>query len=62
MGNNNTANGLNALSNNTIGTNNIALAVSAGINLTKGSNNIDIGNAGVGGESKTTEPGPGSAR
>jgi hypothetical protein len=36
MGNNNTANGLNALSNNTIGTNNIALGVSAGINLTKG--------------------------
>jgi uncharacterized coiled-coil protein SlyX len=51
-GSNNTANGLIALFNNTTGGDNIAFGVLAGANLTKGSNNIDIGNLGVGGESR----------
>ena len=50
-GNNNTADGFNALYGNKTGTNNIALGFQAGQNLTTGDNNIDIGNVGVGGES-----------
>jgi hypothetical protein len=42
-GSNNTANGHQALQNNTIGNNNIALGFQAGANLTTGSNNIFIG-------------------
>ena len=49
----NTANGYQALVNNTTGSNNIALGFHAGVNLTTGNNNIDIGNAGVAGESNT---------
>src|SRR5205823_5220250 len=52
----NTANGDNALFNNT-GSFNSAVGFSAGGNLTTGSNNIDIGNAGVAGESNTTRIG-----
>src|SRR5262249_22283286 len=49
--NNNTANGFQALLNNTTGVNNVALGYQAGLNLTHGSNNIDIGNAGAANES-----------
>src|SRR5439155_1159113 len=48
----NTANGFQALYNNTTGASNIALGYNAGTNLTTGSNNIEIGNVGVAGESK----------
>ena len=47
----NSANGINALANNTTGNFNIAFGLSSGSNLTTGNNNIDIGNPGVAGES-----------
>jgi hypothetical protein len=50
-GSENTAIGWAALGNNTTGSGNIALGVSAG-HFTNGNSNIDIGNGGVGGESK----------
>ncbi|MGH8475646.1 MAG: tail fiber domain-containing protein, partial [Methylococcales bacterium] len=50
-GSQNTANGVNALFNNTTGATNIGLGLAAGLNLTTGSNNIEIGHAGVAGES-----------
>jgi hypothetical protein len=49
---NNTANGYQALQSNTTGNSNIALGFQAGMNIT-GNSNIDIGNVGVGGESRT---------
>ena len=51
-GSENTADGTDALSNNTTGANNIALGFQAGQNLTTGNSNIDIGDAGVAGESR----------
>jgi predicted ribosome quality control (RQC) complex YloA/Tae2 family protein len=51
-GNNNTAEGFQALENST-GSNNIALGSKAGTHLTTGSNNIDIGALGVTGEADT---------
>jgi hypothetical protein len=45
-GNNNTAQGANALLNNTTGGNNIALGLGVGQNLQTGNNNIYIGNPG----------------
>src|SRR5256884_9806082 len=48
----NTAEGFQALKNNS-GSSNIAMGSSAGVNLTTGSNNIDIGNQGVAGDSNT---------
>ena len=46
----NTADGYQALLNNTTGSSNITLGSKAGANLTTGSNNIDIGNIGVAGD------------
>ena len=43
----NTANGYQALLNNTTGSNNTAAGVGAGSSLTTGDNNVDIGNSGV---------------
>jgi len=53
MGVTNTADGENALRNNTTGSSNIALGSNAGFNLTTGSNNIDVFDRGVAGESNT---------
>src|SRR5213079_2949557 len=52
-GRNNTADGQNAMRNNTSGSFNVALGDHAGFNLTTGSNNIEIGNRGVAGEAST---------
>src|SRR5262249_15611300 len=54
---NNTADGRQALQNNTSGSFNIGLGNLAGRNLTTGSNNIDIGNQGVAGESQVIRVG-----
>jgi hypothetical protein len=53
VGSNNTANGFQALLNNTTGSFNIAVGLLAGQNLTTGNNNIDIGNQGGAGEANT---------
>jgi trimeric autotransporter adhesin len=50
-GNNNTADGQNALLNNTTGRYNIGIGSNAGYNITTGNNNIDIANGGVAAES-----------
>jgi hypothetical protein len=57
-GNGNTAEGFQALANNS-GSFNTAVGVSAGGNLTTGSNNIDINAPGVAGESNTMRIGTG---
>ena len=53
MGFDNTANGVDALLNNTTGVLNIALGAGAGQNLTTGNNNIDIGNEGAAADTNT---------
>jgi hypothetical protein len=52
IGTSNTAEGFQALANNT-GSFNIAIGFTAGFNLTTGSDNLDIGASGVAGESNT---------
>lgn len=52
-GNNNTADGFQALDSNTTGNANIALVYKAGASLTTADNNIDIANQGVVGEGGT---------
>ncbi len=53
LGHFNTAQGYQALYNNTTGSYNVALGVQAGYNLTTGNYNIVLGNKGVAGESNT---------
>jgi len=52
-GNNNTADGYEALKYSTTGSDNIALGFQAGINLTNGNGNIEIGHSGVPGDNNT---------